>query len=243
MLKTETLTYTHQGTTLEGYLAHDDRTKERRPGILIAHEWMGITAHEEHIAKRLAEAGYLACAADLYGPTDRPRSVEAAADVATRYRAGDRALLRARMAAGLEALKHHPLCAPEHTAAIGYCFGGTAVLELARSGADVCGVVSVHGAIAPSEASRAPAIRARVLALHGADDPYVPEDHVRAFQEEMRSRQVDWQLVYYGGTVHSFTNEGAGSDPAKGAAYNARSAARAWRASLDFFDELFKTQG
>ncbi|MHB1543902.1 MAG: dienelactone hydrolase family protein [Gammaproteobacteria bacterium] len=238
-MKTEVAAYTHQGTLLEGYLAYDDRSKSRRPGILIAHEWFGIGPHEQKAAERLAEAGYLAFAADLYGSAERPQTAEAAAELATRYRAGDRDQLRGRVAAGLEFLKRHPLCEPSRTAALGFCFGGTAVLELARSGADLCGVVSVHGGLEPSSASRAPKIRARVLALHGADDPYVPEDQVRAFQEEMRTRAVDWQMVYYGGTVHSFTNEGAGSDPAKGAAYNPRSTARAWRAALDFFGELF----
>ncbi|EQD76167.1 dienelactone hydrolase family protein [mine drainage metagenome] len=242
-MKTEVAPYTHQETALEGYLACDDRSKSRRPGILIAHEWFGITSHEQNAAKRLAEAGYLALVADLYGPAERPQTVEAAAELATRYRSGDRAQLRGRITAGLESLKRHPLCEVDRTAAIGFCFGGTAVLELARSGADLCGVVSVHGGIAPSTASQAPKIRARVLALHGADDPYVPEDQVRAFQEEMRTRAVDWQMVYYGGTVHSFTNEGAGSDPGKGAAYNPRSTARAWRASLDFFSELFSEGG
>jgi dienelactone hydrolase len=241
-MKTEVVAYTHQGTALEGYLAYDDRSKSPRQAILIAHEWFGIGPHERKAAARLADAGYLAFAADLYGSAERPQTVEAAAELATRYRSGDRAALRARIAAGLEFIERHPLCEAGRTAAIGFCFGGTAVLELARAGADTLGVVSVHGGLAPSNASRAPRIRARVLALHGADDPYVPGDQARDFQEEMRSRSVDWQMVYYGGTVHSFTNEGAGTDPSQGAAYNARSTARAWRASLDFFSELFSAE-
>ncbi len=238
-MKTEVIAYAHQGNALEGFLAYDDGSKAPRPGVLIAHEWLGIGSHERQAAKRLAEAGYLAFAADLYGSAERPANVEAAATLATRYRAGDRALLRGRIASGLDALKRHPLCARGQTAATGFCFGGTAVLELARSGSDVRGVVSIHGGVVPSEASRAPKILARVLALHGADDPYVPGDQVQAFQEEMRTRGVDWQMVYYGGAVHSFTNEGAGSDPAQGIAYNSLATARAWRAMLDFFGELF----
>ncbi len=130
--------------------------------------------------------------------------------------------------------------APGKLAAIGYCFGGTGVLELARSGADVKGVVSFHGGLDSLHPEDAKAIKGRVLVLHGADDPYMPAADVAAFQEEMRKAGVDWEMVYYGGAVHAFTNPGAGSDNSKGAAYNAKADARSWVAMQDFFKEIFK---
>jgi dienelactone hydrolase len=124
-------------------------------------------------------------------------------------------------------------------AAIGYCFGGTTVLELARSGAEVAGVVSFHGGLATPQVADAKAIRCRVLALHGADDPFVPPAEVAGFEEEMRQAGVDWQLVAYGGAVHSFTDWNAGGDKARGAAYHERSDRRSWEAMRSFLAELF----
>jgi dienelactone hydrolase len=238
-MKTGIVKYAHEGVDLEGYVAYDEQKTGPRPAILIAHEWFGIGDHERESAERLAHAGYLAFAADLYGVRNRPQTTEEAARMATEYRSGDRHLLRERVSTALREMKNHPQARKEATGAIGFCFGGTAVLELARSGASTRGVVSFHGGLAPSEASRAPKIQAAVLALHGADDPFVPPADVTAFQEEMRSRSVDWQLVFYGATVHSFTNPKAGHDVSQGFAYEPRSAERAWQAALAFFRERF----
>lgn len=235
-IETATLTYRHDGTDLDGHLAWDAARKGPRPGVLVVHEWMGIGEHERRACARLAEAGYLALAADIFGRGRAPRTVEEAQENAARYRGGDRSLLRARARAGLEALAAHPLCAHGRLAALGFCFGGTTVLELARDGADLRAVASFHGGL-DTPRPAAPPLAVKVLALHGADDPFVPPEHVRAFEEEMRRARADWVLVSYGGTVHSFTNEGAGDDPAKGFAYNARSARRAWRAMEEFFAE------
>ena len=147
--------------------------------------------------------------------------------------------MRARVAAALATLKAQPGVAPDKVAAIGYCFGGTTVLELARSGANVAGVVSFHGGLDTPAPQDAKNIHAKVLALHGADDPYVPADQVAAFENEMRQGGVDWQLVAYGGAVHGFTNPANGSDNSKGAAYNAVADARSWAAMQQFFGELF----
>ncbi len=242
-MKTEIVRYAHESEDLEGYVAYDGQGTGPRPAILIAHEWFGIGDHERESAQRLAQAGYLAFAADLYGVRNRPQTVEAAARMATEYRSGDRQLLRGRVNAALEEMKKHPQVRKEATGAIGFCFGGTAVLELARSGASTRGVVSFHGGLAPSTASRTPKIHAAVLALHGADDPFVPPPDVTAFQEEMRTRGVDWQLTLYGGTVHSFTNPKAGRDASQGFAYEPRSAERAWKAALAFFAECFAESG
>jgi dienelactone hydrolase len=238
-MKSETVSYGHEGVDLEAYVAYDEQRTGSRPAILIAHEWFGISDHEREAARQLAHSGYLAFAADLYGVRNRPQTTEEAARMATEYRAGDRHLLRGRVSAALTEMKKHPQARKGATGALGFCFGGTAVLELARSGAETRGVVSFHGGLAPSTASRSPKVHAAVLALHGADDPFVPAAEVAAFQEEMRSRAVDWQLVFYGGAVHSFTNPKAGSDPSQGLAYEPRSAARAWQAALAFFEERF----
>jgi dienelactone hydrolase len=139
-------------------------------------------------------------------------------------------------------LKDFKQCDPAHVAAIGYCFGGTTVLELARSGADLDGVVSFHGGLATPKTADAKDIKARVLVLHGADDPHVKPEEVKAFVDEMTSAKIDWQLVMYGNAVHSFTNPAAGGDPSTGVAYNEKAALRSWDAMLMFLHECFDTK-
>jgi len=148
--------------------------------------------------------------------------------------------MRQRIGAGLDVLLREPLCDPKRVAAIGYCFGGTCVLELARSGADVAGVVSFHGGLATANPADAKNIRGKVLVLHGGDDPHVPPKEVAAFEDEMRAAGVDWQLVVYGGAVHAFTNPASGSDKSRGAAYNAAADRRSWEAMKAFFGEIFR---
>lgn len=238
-VKTQIVTYTQGDTTLEGFLAWDESSTARRPGVLVIHQWMGLTDNERMRAEMLARLGYVALAVDVYGKGVRPTSTQEAGALAGKYK-GDRALLRARIAAGLAELQRHPLVDTARIAAIGYCFGGTAALELARSGANVAGVVSFHGALdtpTPADAAR---IRGKVLVLHGADDPWVPSEQVLAFEREMRDAGVDWQLVAYGGAVHAFTQKEAGSDNSTGAAYNERADRRSWEAMRAFFSELFK---
>jgi len=149
-------------------------------------------------------------------------------------------LYRHRLNLALEVLRKDPRVDPKKLAAIGYCFGGTGVLELARSDADILGAVSFHGGLDGLHPEDAKAIRARLLILHGADDPYVPAADVAAFQDELRKAGVDWQMVYYGGAVHAFTNPGAGTDNSKGAAYNEKADKRSWGAMKTFFSEIFK---
>lgn len=199
---------------------------------------MGLNDYAKHRADQLAELGYIAFAADIYGDGKIAANREEAGKLAGSYK-NDRPLLRARVAAGLATLKAQPGVTGDKIAAIGYCFGGTAVLELARSGADIAGVVSFHGGLDTPTSQDAKNIRAKVLALHGADDPYVPADQVAAFENEMRQAGVDWQLIVYGGAVHGFTNPANGTDNSKGAAYNALADARSWVAMQQFFNELF----
>jgi dienelactone hydrolase len=241
-LVTRTVEYRQGETVLEGYLAYDDAVSGKRPGVLVVHEWTGLGPYVKKRVEQLAGMGYVAFGADIYGKGVRPATPELAGKEAGRYKA-DRQLLRARAQAGLTELRKQPQLDSGRLAAIGYCFGGTTVLELARSGTELRGVVSFHGGLDTPNPAEAKDIRAKVLALHGADDPYVPAAQVAAFQEEMRKGGVDWQMVSYGGAVHSFTNPAAGNDPAKGAAYNARADRRSWEAMKQFFMEIFGEGG
>lgn len=238
-LRETAVEYKQGETVLEGWQVIDTSAKGPRPAVLIVHQWKGLGAYEKRRARMLAELGYTVLAVDIYGKGIRPETAAAAGALAGKYK-GDRALLRARVAAGLELLKQDKTVDPKRIAAIGYCFGGTTVLELARSGADVAGVVSFHGGLNTPTPQDAKNIKGRVLALHGADDPFVKPDEVQAFADEMREAKVDWQLVAYGGAVHSFTDSGAGSDNSKGAAYNEKADQRSWAAMKSFFAEIFK---
>ncbi|MGV3531068.1 MAG: dienelactone hydrolase family protein [Chthoniobacteraceae bacterium] len=238
-VKTETIEYKEDDTVLEGFLAYDDAIKGPRPAILIVHDWMGVAEYSKMRTEQLAGEGYVAFCADVYGKGVRPADPGEASGLAGKYK-GDRALLRKRVSAGLDVLKKHELTKKDSIAAIGYCFGGTAVLELARSGADVAGVISFHGGLDSPKPEDGKNIKARVLALHGADDPFVKPADLQAFQDEMRNAKVDWQLVSYGGAVHSFTQKKAGNDNSKGAAYNEKADRRSWQDMKQFFAELFE---
>lgn len=237
-IRTQTAEYREGDTVLEGVVVFDDAKPGARPGILVAHQWLGLTDYEKRRANMLAELGYVAFCADIYGKGVRAKDPGEAGGLAGKYK-GDRALLRRRVNAALAALRQQPNVDRQRVAAIGYCFGGTTVLELARSGADVAGVVSFHGGLGSPTPADAKSIKARVLALHGADDPFVPAAELAGFEEEMRKGGVDWQLVSYGGAVHAFTDDRAGNDNAKGAAYNAKADRRSWEAMKAFLAELF----
>lgn len=238
-LVTQTVAYTLEGVALQGFLAYDDASKGQRPGVLIVHQWMGLRDNERMRAEMLAGMGYVAFAADVYGAGVRPANATEASREAGKY-FGDRALFRRRVAAGLAQLKQNPLVDPKRVAAIGYCFGGTGVLELARSGADLAGVVSFHGLLDTPNPADARHIRAKVLVCHGAADPYVKPEQFQGFIDEMEAAKVDYQLVAYGGAVHAFTQKAAGDDPSKGAAYNANANRRSWQQMQDFFAEIFQ---
>lgn len=238
-IKTEVVEYKHGDTVLEGYLAYDDAVKGKRPGVLIVHEWTGLGPYVKKRAEQLAKLGYIAFGADIYGKGIRPKNREEAVAESKKYKT-DRRIMRGRANAGLEVLKRHSLVDAKRIAAIGYCFGGTTVLELARSGADMAGIVSFHGGLDTPNPADAKNIKGKVLALHGGDDPFVPAEQVAAFQDEMRKAGVDWHMVIFGGAVHSFTNPDSGNDPSKGAAYNEKADKRSWENMQQFFSELFK---
>lgn len=240
-IRSETVEYKQGDATLEGYLAYDDAIKGARPGVLVVHEWWGINDYIRKRTEQLAALGYTAFAADIYGKGNRAKTREEAMALAGKFRSGnDRALLRARANAALDVLKKNPMVDPKRIAAIGYCFGGTAALELARSGADVAGVVSFHGGLATPNPDDAKNVKAKVLVLTGADDPSVKPEQVMAFEDEMRKAGVDWYLVSYSNAVHGFTNPDNGTDNSRGAAYNEKADKRSWEAMKDFFEEIFK---
>ena len=237
-LRAEKVDYKTGDTTLEGYLAYDDSFPGKRPGIIVVHEWWGVTGYPKSVAEKLAKLGYVAFAVDMYGKgkvtSDRKDAAEWSGQIK-----GDYKLLQKRFEAGLNVLKENKKVDPEKIAAIGYCFGGTVVLEAARLGEDLAGVVSFHGGLGSSVPEKMWNVKAKLLVCQGADDPVAPPQAVEAFQKEMDDAGADWQFITYSGTVHSFTNPAAGNDPSKGSAYNARSAKRAWAAMEQFFKELF----
>ena len=239
-VKTQVVEYKQGGATLQGFMAWDDTVPGKRPGILVAHAWKGLDDFTKTETTKLAEMGYVAFALDIYGKGIRPTDQAECAKQSGFYKT-DRALLRGRATAGLKELQKNKSVDPDKIAAIGFCFGGTTVLELARSGAPLKGVVTFHGGLSTPTPADAANIKAKVLALHGGDDPYVKKEEVDAFVDEMKKGKVDWQLNQYSGAVHGFMEPGNGNDPSKGLAYNQQAAERAWKAMSDFFDEIFKT--
>jgi|JI10StandDraft_1071094.scaffolds.fasta_scaffold36712_6 dienelactone hydrolase len=221
---------------LLGYLVYDDSIKDPQPGVVVVHDWMGLTAENKIKVEETAMLGYVAFGADIYGKDKRPASVEDAAKFSSAWKA-DRKKLRTRINAALKVLQKQTFVDKNRLGATGYCFGGTTVLELARSGANVKAVATFHGGLDSQTPEDAKNIKAHLLVLHGADDPYVKAEDVKAFQQELRAAHVDWQMIEYGNAVHSFTIKGAGSDNAKGAAYNADADKRSWSALQNFFKE------
>ena len=230
--------YKDGDTVLEGWHAYDDSVKGQRPGVLVVHQWKGLGDYEKKRAEMLAQLGYNVFCVDIYGKGIRPSDPKEAGAMAGKFK-NDRALLRQRVIAGLGVLNKNEFTDTGKVAAIGYCFGGTTVLELARSGQKVNGVVSVHGGLSTPTPEDAKNIKGKVLVLHGADDPHVPPAEVTGFEKEMQQGKVDWQFVSYGNAVHSFTHWDAGNDNSKGAAYNAKADKGSWEAMKVFFSEIF----
>ena len=237
-VKTEVVKYKASDAEMQGFLAYDDAATGKRPGVLVAPEWMGLNDYARGRARQLAGMGYVAFVLDPYGGGKNAADVKEAAAWSTELK-NNRKELRLRANAALEVLKKNPRVDPAKTAAIGYCFGGTTVLELARSGADVAGVVSFHGGLSTDMPAKAGQLKAKVLVCHGAVDPFVKDEEVANFRNEMEAAKADYALVAYGGAVHSFTNPAADSVGLEGVKYNEKADKRSWEAMKGFFGELF----
>ena len=233
----KTVTWTRDGTTFKSVLVYDDATSTKRSGLVMVPNWFGVNDVAVKKAETIAGKRYVILVTDLYGEGVRPAS-NADAQAATKPLYADRPLLRRRMTEALAQLKAQAKDAPidlKHLAAIGFCFGGTAVLDLARSGADVAAVVSFHGGLATDDPALARQIKARVLAMNGADDKGTMPD-APAFMDELRGSPADWQFVVLGHAVHCFTETDQHSP---GCMYDARAAARSYRLMRDWLDHAF----
>jgi len=233
----EDIEYSYDGLRLVGQLAVDDSREGSRPAVLIAHEGGGLDDHAKSRAVRLAELGYVAFALDYYGD-----GVALAPDqVMPRFGEldGDRRKTAAIGRAGLDVLLASDYADPARVAAIGYCFGGTLALELARKGADLQAVVGFHSSLTAPEPAQPNDIKAKILVCIGAIDPIVPGEQRLAFEQEMTAADVDWRMNLYGGAAHSFTNVNADGSAMPGIIYNERADQRSWRAMLDLFAEVF----
>lgn len=235
---TQDVPYAHAGVALKGFLAHDPTLATPRPGVLVIHDAGGLSENMKEKTRRLAALGYVAFALDLFGDgqpvTDGMRRIQ--------EMVASLELWRGRAQAGLDTLAAQPQADVTRLAAIGYCFGGTTVYELARSGAALRAVVGFHSGLSPSSGD-ARNIKGKVLALLGADDPLILPEARLAFENEMRAAKVDWQMTLYGNTGHSFTNPNANAMNRPGFAYEPRSDARSWAEMRRLFDEVLGPVG
>ena len=237
-VQTKVVTYEHDGQSLKGFMAWDDSTDGKRPGVLVVHEWWGLNEYAKKRATMLAEMGYVAFCCDMYGDGQVVEHPKEAGALSAKARAKVESW-RSRASLGLEQLKKHPACDPEKTAAIGYCFGGSTALQLALSGSEVNAVVSFHGALPEVTADQAKKIKSKVLICHGAADGFVPEKACAGLREAFEEAGVDYQMVYHGGAKHSFTVEGADEKGIDGIKYDADADRRSWAYMKVFFEETF----
>jgi len=236
------ITYNVDGKELDGYLAYDDSIKGRRPGVLVVHEWWGLNDYARRRARMLAKLGYTAFAVDMYGEGRVATHPEDAKKFAGEVMA-NMPMAKQRFEAALDLLRKEPTVDASHIAAIGYCFGGGVVLAMARSGLALDGVASFHGMLATDHPAGPGQIRAAVLVMTGADDPFVPHDQVEQFRKEMVAARADYKVIVYPGAKHSFTNPGAdeyGRTFKLPLAYNKAADEDSWKEMQAFFDRIFK---
>ncbi|WP_411725836.1 dienelactone hydrolase family protein [Methyloglobulus sp.] len=232
-----TVVYTDEDVVLEAFFAFDDTFSGRRPVVLISHAWGGRDGFVADKARKIAGLGYVGFALDMYGKGVLGTDAEENAKLMQPFMA-DRLMLQQRMKAALNTVKQLPWVDGHKIAAMGFCFGGLCVLDLARTGVDLQGVVSFHGLLGAPGNTQSNKIKAKILALHGRDDPMVPPEQVLAFQEEMTLARADWQFLTFGHTVHAFTNPVA-NDPGFGTVYQPDADRRSWQAMENFLAEIF----
>jgi dienelactone hydrolase len=238
-VKTRDVEYTQDGTTLHGHLAWDDALKGKRPGVLVVHEWWGMNEHARRQAERLARAGFVAFALDMYGDgkvTTHPQDAQGFAAEATK----DPAVVAARFNAGREQLEQDPHVDSKRIGAIGYCFGGGVVLGMARSGADLGAVATFHGSLGTDHPAEPGKVRTPILVMTGTADPFVPADQVTAFEREMKAAGANVTIIRYPGAKHSFTNPDAAQYGMSQLAYNANADKKSWAAMLSMFRKALK---
>lgn len=237
-LKTEAVQYQDGDTKLKGYLVYDDAIEGKRPGVIVVHEWWGLDDYAKKRTEMLAELGYVAFAADMYGDDKVTNHADEASGWMKQITANVDAWQR-RALLGLEILKVHEQVDDSKLAAIGYCFGGATVMQMAYSGANLDGVVSFHGSLPPATEEQQKNIKARVLVAHGVADTFVPAERIAAFQTALDAAGTDWQMVTYGGARHGFTNPGAGEYGIDALEYDPDADARSWALMQSFFGEIF----
>ena len=238
-VKTREVEYAQDGTKLHGFLAWDDAIKGKRPGVLVVHEWWGLNEHARHQAERLARAGYVGFALDMYGDgkvTTHPQDAQAFASEATK----DSSVVASRFNAGRAQLEADPHVDPRRIGAIGYCFGGGVVLGMALSGADLGAVATFHGALGTEHPAEPGKVRAPLLVMTGTDDPFVPPDQVATFESEMKAAGANFRVIRYPGAKHSFTNPDAAKYGMDQLAYNAEADRKSWAAMLSMFRKYLK---
>jgi dienelactone hydrolase len=238
-VQTREVEYTQDGTKLHGFLAWDDAVKGKRPGVLVVHEWWGMNEHSRHQAKRLAQAGFVGFALDMYGDgkvATHPQDAQTFSAEATK----DPAVVAARFNAGREQLVSDPHVDPKRIGAIGYCFGGGVVLGMVRSGADLGAVATFHGALGTDHPAEPGKVHAPILVMTGADDPFVPPEQVAAFEKEMKAAGANFRIIRYPGAKHGFTNPDAAKYGMEQLAYNADADKKSWAAMVSMFKKTLK---
>jgi len=229
--------YMDNGQKLKSLHARPAKDKDNKAGILILPAWKGIQDHEKEVALKLTAMGYHTLVADIYGEGKYPKDAKEAGAMAGYYKTNIKEYHHRIELALMQLVKSG--ASRDKIVVIGYCFGGTGAIEAARVNMPVAGVVSFHGGLARDAARTITPVKARVLVLHGADDPYESKEEITLFQDEMRSAKADWQMNYYANAVHAFTEKSAGNDNSKGAAYNEKADKRSWNDFMVFLDELF----
>ena len=240
-VKEQEVNYSADDTELKGYLAFDDSVEGKRPGILVVHEWWGLNDYARKRASMLAELGYTALAVDMYGEGKTAAHPEEAGSFAGELRK-NLPLAKKRFLAALEQLKRHPSVDADKIAAIGYCFGGGVVLEMARAGIDLDGVVSFHGNLTTDNPARPGGVEARILVLNGSEDRFITAEQIERFKEEMAIAGIDYRFINYPGARHSFTNPQADETGRKfnmPIAYDPEADGKSWKAMQEFFDSIF----
>lgn len=234
--------YSSQGVVLKGYLSYDEHLKGKRPGVLVVHEWWGHNEYARKRARMLAELGYTALAVDMYGGGKQAGHPDEAGKFSSEIMKNFD-VAKARFTAALEFLKQQPTVAADRIAAIGYCFGGGVVLNMARQGSELKGVVSFHGSLAAIKPAQAGNVKAKILVLHGADDKFISPEQIEAFKQEMKTLKADFQFISYPGAIHSFTNPDADTYAKKfnlPLGYNADADRKSWEEMKKFFKTIFK---